>query len=692
MPDDIDNEEEGEGSEEAEAILADVPLEWDSLWPRVSAILQQLGDLDAEDLYLTLRYAPGPDVFSTVASSTKSYAQERAAELVGKKDIDGQLVGNPDPEFAITDATREMLRGLVNDALEQGWSAAKVRDEIIQSYAFSPTRALNIARTERSLAQNRGSLVAAKASGVVDQKRSELASEHPQDDECDLNAAQGWIDIDEPFESGDDCAPFHPSCACGTVYRQAPSDTGEGEPIEESATPLHDRLAKLAELYDSSGRRVWGAETVYKYNPNHDDKGRFAEGDGDHVGAMSEEEFRAQPNYIGSGNEEFPKASSGALPTRLNGAWRDVANSKYVDLHREISLDSGENSLREALGAGTVEELSKIADDPRFVLQQDAQFYTGVPKVALDKASEAGEIAFPTAKYMALTEERAARYAGDDGAVLRVTAPKGTRVIMADVFDQPEAVLLPGSRMTLGATAGGRVISARVVDDGTEHVKQVAALCDSIDEDIAKARKLFKYNENHDPATGRFAEGEGLILTHTGERVFNGEPVPIESKPSKLEVGALGEKIAIAYARQEMGAKDVGPLNTKANNFPVDMLQDHQLIEVKTGLCSNGKTAQHWRATIGQPGKEESAWLKTASKEDKAAWNQQKSDAILQRKQATLDEFSKRLGTPVAGKTLTIILNPDTRSADIHIFDGFHSRIPWNSDQAKAGYVGTFRY
>ena len=122
------------------------------------------------------------------------------------------------------------------------------------------------------------------------------------------------------------------------------------------------------------------------------------------------------------------------------------------------------------------------------------------------------------------------------------------------------------------------------------------------------------------------------------------------------------------------------------------MLQDHQLIEVKTGLCSNGKTAQHWRATIGQPGKEESAWLKTASKEDKAAWNQQKSDAILQRKQATLDEFSKRLGTPVAGKTLTIILNPDTRSADIHIFDGFHSRIPWNSDQAKAGYVGTFRY
>jgi hypothetical protein len=46
-------------------------------------------------------------------------------------------------------------------------------------------------------------------------------------------------------------------------------------------------------------------------------------------------------------------------------------------------------------------------------------------------------------------------------------------------------------------------------------------------------------------------------------------------------------------------------VNVGVNNAPIDVAGDHMAVEVKTGLASNGVKSQHWRATIGQPGKAE---------------------------------------------------------------------------------------
>jgi hypothetical protein len=43
--------------------------------------------------------------------------------------------------------------------------------------------------------------------------------------QCEENAAQGWIDADETFDSGDDEPPAHPNCECGLETRDA-SDEG----------------------------------------------------------------------------------------------------------------------------------------------------------------------------------------------------------------------------------------------------------------------------------------------------------------------------------------------------------------------------------------------------------------------------------------------------------------------------------
>jgi hypothetical protein len=61
----------------------------------------------------------------------------------------------------------ELLRGTVRQAIEEGWSTDTLPQEISSGYAFSPARALNVARTETARATNRGSLDAAKGSGVV---------------------------------------------------------------------------------------------------------------------------------------------------------------------------------------------------------------------------------------------------------------------------------------------------------------------------------------------------------------------------------------------------------------------------------------------------------------------------------------------------------------------------------------------
>jgi hypothetical protein len=159
---------------------------------------------------------------------------------------------------------------------------------------------------------------------------------------------------------------------------------------------------------------------------------------------------------------------------------------------------------------------------------------------------------------------------------------------------------------------------------------------------------------------------------------------------SKLETGKLGEAIVIGHLQHIEGKSDAKPAATNRNNYAVDVEQDHTGIEVKTGLVSNGKSAQHWRATIGQPGEKERAMLEKMSPAKKAAWNQRKAAAILDRKNMALKDLSKKLGSAVKGATMMSIINPDTRTADVYRAPNFHLRISWSN--ADKYYLGSYRF
>ncbi len=134
----------------------------------------------------------------------EAYAAQRAAELVGKRWAGGELLDNPRQEYAVTESTRQMLRGTVQRALEEGLSPAKLRDRIEEDFAFSSTRALTIARTETATAYNRGTIGGYRDSGEVDEVD---VVDGDGDEECAAANGQRWT-----LEEAEADPLAHPSC------------------------------------------------------------------------------------------------------------------------------------------------------------------------------------------------------------------------------------------------------------------------------------------------------------------------------------------------------------------------------------------------------------------------------------------------------------------------------------------------
>lgn len=145
------------------------------------------------------------------------FARERAAELVGMRYLNGEWIENPNPEWSITETTREALRNLVVKGVEQGWGPGTLKEAITDSHSFSEKRAESIARTELAHAHVNGNIAGWRASGVVIGKKWILADTHPQEDVCDNNQLEGEIPLEQDFSSGHDGPPAHPECLCDLV-------------------------------------------------------------------------------------------------------------------------------------------------------------------------------------------------------------------------------------------------------------------------------------------------------------------------------------------------------------------------------------------------------------------------------------------------------------------------------------------
>ena len=134
-----------------------------------------------------------------------SFAENHAGDLLK---LDG--------DFSMAAVTRDRVKALVAQAIEQGQSLKQLQKNLRDDIAFSPERAARTARTETAIAHGQGSREAAASSGC-DMKRWTRNGTEPCDI-CDGNEGDGDIAFDEVFSSGDDTIPGHVNCECNVRY------------------------------------------------------------------------------------------------------------------------------------------------------------------------------------------------------------------------------------------------------------------------------------------------------------------------------------------------------------------------------------------------------------------------------------------------------------------------------------------
>lgn len=145
-----------------------------------------------------------------------SYLQEFGAKLV-----------------RTNETTRRYIRTLLTDGLERGWSydkmARAISDRFVEFAVGRPqehidSRAHLVAVTEVGNAYEHGNRVVAVSLREMglDMEKSWLTvgDERVCSEACEANQAQGWIHIDEPFQSGHMQPLAHPACRCTTLYRR----------------------------------------------------------------------------------------------------------------------------------------------------------------------------------------------------------------------------------------------------------------------------------------------------------------------------------------------------------------------------------------------------------------------------------------------------------------------------------------
>jgi hypothetical protein len=144
------------------------------------------------------------NLISASNESARTYANERAAELVGKG------------EQSIAETTRQALRDILTASFEEETNSADLIQQIQDAGIFSEARATMIARTEVNRAELGGNIAAWKQMGnvqLVDWVNGEEAC-----DECQQYEDEGPYTLEEATDLLDET---HPNCRCGLVPHPA---------------------------------------------------------------------------------------------------------------------------------------------------------------------------------------------------------------------------------------------------------------------------------------------------------------------------------------------------------------------------------------------------------------------------------------------------------------------------------------
>ena len=160
------------------------------------------------------------------------YAEER-----------GSLLLRVDGDLNLAKSTRTHVNALVAKTISEGESLNTLSKELRKLPDFDASRSRTVARTETAKALGQGQKQAAQSQGRTE-KRWVTQGDALVAIECQLNAAMGWIPINDVFTGGVgvDTIPEHVNCRCVVQFRDRPiTEESEKGFMAEVRCPVCDR-------------------------------------------------------------------------------------------------------------------------------------------------------------------------------------------------------------------------------------------------------------------------------------------------------------------------------------------------------------------------------------------------------------------------------------------------------------------
>ena len=187
-------------------------IDWEPLADEIAPSLTQIAEAGSSAALAQLKITDD----GLIASANKvagKWAENRSAEMIGKRRVDGRLVENPNARWSIAETTRQEISDLVTAAFEKNTKIEDLADQIKEAGGFSDSRAEMIARTEAIAAEGQGNLIGWRESEVVGQVDWVMSADHSDDNcECPDNEDGSPYDIDDVPDF-----PAHPNCWCALV-------------------------------------------------------------------------------------------------------------------------------------------------------------------------------------------------------------------------------------------------------------------------------------------------------------------------------------------------------------------------------------------------------------------------------------------------------------------------------------------
>jgi len=132
------------------------------------------------------------------------------------------------------------------EEIEPPLSAAQLekRSEAIYNKLLQDRKEV-IARTEQRFATEKANEVQALENGK-EFKAWLTVGDSRVSNECEANESDGWIPIDEVFDSGHDHPPEHPRCRCTLTYRKIVTDAAKQRQENRSASTAASKLTEVS--------------------------------------------------------------------------------------------------------------------------------------------------------------------------------------------------------------------------------------------------------------------------------------------------------------------------------------------------------------------------------------------------------------------------------------------------------------